>query len=303
MNASSSPSTLEGPSRLNLRLNNLPWHHGLQWARDGARAFREQPLALMSLYTMIVFIYLVLAILPLLGQFLWLAMTPLVSLVFMIAVAQRERGLVTGVPTHPMMAVTTLIRQGGQRWKALGALCLAYALLLALVGLVALQLGDGWVDKAMDLLQKPRSSANMAEIRAIRDSSDFMLSLTVMGLGTTLVTLLFWHAAALIWWGHPSVPRALTFSVMALLRNVGAYGTYMVVTFGAAMILMTVVMFGASALGLTSMAGTLVTLVAVALLVWFYSTQWATFCDTFGVREAAGLTGAGDNITPVDSAQ
>jgi hypothetical protein len=279
---------LDGPSELALRLHQLPWQQGLRWALEGGHAFRQQPLALMSLLTMMLLIAMLLGAVPILGGLVSFAMVPMLSLVYMVAVAQRERGVVSGEPTHPMLALSTLARRGGARWKTLATLCAAYTLAALAVMTLAMSVSDGAFDRLAALQGSPLSKAMETELMRVAMSAGFRQWMTTLLVGFAALSLLFWHAAALIWWGNQGVRRALVFSLVALWRNAGAYLTYGVVMSVVGIVIVTLVALLTRVFLITTLAGTFVTVVTVALLVWFYASQWASFCDTFGVREALG---------------
>ncbi len=75
-----------------MRLNHVPASTGVQWVKLGVRTFFKQPLALAGLFFMFMLLVSILALVPLLGQALALALLPAATLGLMAATREAEKG-------------------------------------------------------------------------------------------------------------------------------------------------------------------------------------------------------------------
>jgi hypothetical protein len=100
------------------------------------------------------------------------------------------------------------------------------------------------------------------------------------------LSMLFWHAPALVHWHGVSPVKSVFFSAVACLRNGGAYMVYGLAwagVFAVAMVAVTVVA------GLTGQATLLAVLflpVAMLILAVFFTSIYFTFCDCFAAPPA-----------------
>lgn len=182
----------------------LPANAGWQWIQDGYRICRRQPLAMffwsMTLGLIITFSYLI----PFLGQMALIIATP--SLTFMTLSACRRidagQPMQLGMWTQPLRDGTVRRRLFVLGLAYLGS-CLAGGLIATvpfLDGIRAALGGGGEIDEValLGALQAP---------------------LITFGLLYLLISMLFWHAPALIGWHGVPLGQALFFSMVACWRN------------------------------------------------------------------------------------
>ncbi len=246
-----------------MKLNIVPARAGIQWVKLGLQTFFRQPLALAGLFFLYAAAATVLSIVPVIGMVLALAIVPAATLGLMAATQEAIKG------KFPMPTVLiSALRAGKQRLRAMLVLGLLYAAaclaVMAVVGLV------------VDVPQTPARGSSEAMM-----NPQFQFALL---LGTALylpVSLMFWHAPALVHWHGVSPLKSLFFSTVACLRNAKA-----LLMFGLAW---SVIIFAASLLiGLLALLTGNPQFAAAALMPFgllitamFSTSLYFTFRDSF----------------------
>ncbi len=255
-------------------LKPVPPVQGALWVRDGFRLFGRYPLAFSVMFAAFLFVALLSALVPLVGALLMLGSLPLLSLGFMVA---AESALNSG-PVHPGHYITPLKADPGRR-KSLLLLCALYGAATVLIMVVS-----DWVDGGtFEQLQKlMASSGKQAEIDAIMADPAFAWGLFVRFGLAALLGLVFWHAPALIHWGHQGVGQALFSSALAVWTSRGAFAVYGLVWTGIVLVFgaVTALLFGV--LGTPNIAGLVALPAALIFSTVFYVTLLFTFNDSFG---------------------
>ena len=192
---------------------------GAHWVRDGLRLYKKRPLAFTAMFVLFLFAALFSALVPLVGGVLQIMIVPMLSLGFMVA---SQSALLDG-PVGPSQFIEPLRAAPAQR-RALLVLCVLYGVLVALSLVLTDQIADGGFSRGMDLMRRPNvPPAEMAALLAERG----LVSGALFGtLALTLVTVPFWHAPALVHWGHQGVGQALFSSTLAVWRCRGAFLVY-----------------------------------------------------------------------------
>ena len=268
-----------------MKLNVVPARTGFAWFREGLRTFWRQPLALAGLFFMFISIMSVASLVPYVGSVIALALLPAATLGLMAATREAAQG------RFPMPTVlVSAFRAGQQRARAmlvLGALYAAgFLLVMALSALVdggsfaRLYLVGGALTP--ELVQEPAFQGAMWLAMAL------YLPLSMM----------FWHAPALVHWHHVSPVKSLFFSLVACTRNMGALTLYtlawMGLFLGVAMLLMMI----SVALGQPGLLGILMYPTAMLLAAMFFSSIWFTFRDSFVADEEPAGAPSGDSEPP-----
>ena len=251
-----------------MKLNLTRPRDGLQWVRDGIRTFFKQPLALTVLFFMFMTVVSLLSLVPYVGGLLSLVLIPGASLGMMAASHEAARG------RFPLPSILlTAWRVGQQRKRDMLNLGLIYAVGFALVlGLTALLDGGQFV-KLYLVGSEPGAAA-------LQDDT-LLAPLGLFTAGSFLLQLLFWHAPALVHWGHVPPVKSLFFSWMACWRNKGAFLVFGLIW----MALMSSGLLLVSLLGdaLDSTVGNgLVMALALMLLAMFSTSLVFTFRACFG---------------------
>lgn len=254
-----------------MHLNQVSAGHGWVWVKQGLRVFFKQPLAMAGLFFMFMMGISLLAVIPLVGTFLAVALVPAGTLGLMAAAREADAG------RFPMpLTLLTAFRAGSERSKAMWLLGGLYAAVLLVVMLVSSLLLP---TEALQALQ-----GDQVDPEQVREA--------LLGPGLLVVALLyvpmlaaFWHAPPLVHWHGVAPVKALFFSWLACWRNKGA-----------------LLVFGLGWLGIFLLAGLLTSLVAgllgpqalaivtypmvLLLAAMFHASLYFTFRDSFVTHSA-----------------
>ena len=259
---------------------------GVLWVRRGFALFFKLPLPFAGLFGACLFIVLVMNLLPWIGPLLLLVALPLGSLGFMIATRTALEGRAPSVG-----ALFEPLRGSRSCRVALLQLGVVYAVASVGIMLVA-DLADGG---ALDALIEALGSAKDKPEVALESLANSQLALGMavrFGLAG-LLSVPFWHAPALVFWGNHGAAKALFSSCVACWRNRGAFAAY-----GAAWVAV-ILLFGVLVNLVFAVLGqiqwvALATLPATLLFsTVFYVSLYFTFADCFDLApDAAPAAGS-----------
>ena len=266
-----------------MKLNIVPARTGLQWVKLGLRTFMQQPFALTALFFLLMAFVSMSTIVPFVGAAIALALLPLSTLVMMVAAEDASQG------KRPMPTVmVSAWRAGKLQLRPMAVLGALYAGgFLLCMGFSALFDGGQF---AQLYLVGGKMTAETVQ------AADFQMAMWAFLAVYLPLSLLFWHAPALVHWhGVPPV-KSLFFSIVACWRNMGAFTLYGLAwkgVFAGGGILMSVlsavliVSLGEAAAAIA--AGVMVLAVMVMASMLFTSTYF-TYRDCFTPTE----TGSGE---------
>ena len=253
-------------------LQTIPARQGLQWALQGMRTFWKQPLALSGLFFLFMALVSLVSMVPVIGGALALVFMPAFTAGLMAAAQTASEG------RFPMPATLWLpLRAGPQRapMLRLGALYAAGFLLL----MAASMLVDGGQFARVYLAGEP--------IRPeLVQAASFQTALWVSMLLYMPLSMLFWHAPALVFWQGVPAAKSLFFSWMACWRNKGAFVVYAAVwaaVFGSAAV---VAMLVATVLGDPQMTLSIMMPLALLVAAMFFTSMVFTVKDCFSSHES-----------------
>ncbi|MEQ6433865.1 BPSS1780 family membrane protein [Comamonas sp. w2-DMI] len=253
-----------------MKLQIVPARTGLQWVQLGLRTFRSQPLALAALFFLAMASMSLVTILPLIGPVIALAMLPSATLAMMVAASEAAHGR---KPTPALLLVA--FRSGQQHLHSMLVLGGLYAAgFLLIIGVSSLVDGGTFASVYMGAAPMTREIAELPEFQ-----SAMWLS---MGLYLPL-SMLFWHAPGLVHWHGIAPAKALFFSWVACVRNIGAFVVFglgwaaVFVAFGMALAIVT----GILAALIGSVAGGIMVATAMMLAAMFFTSIVFTFRDCF----------------------
>ncbi len=262
-----------------LSLKTVAPLHGAHWVRDGFRLFGRHPLAFSSLFAGFLLAMLVSSIVPLVGPLVLLAAVPLLSLGFMVA----SESALHGGPIHIGQFFSPL-RGDAARRRALLVLCGLYAVGAVLIMVVADAVDDGAFERLQRLLAQGGRSK---EVQALLAQPGFQWAMGLRAVLITLLSVLFWHAPALVHWGGQGAAQALFSSTLAVWRCKGAFLVYtltwtgMIILFGVVTSLLLGLLGQARLMGIVALPGGLI------LSTVFYVSLLFTYVESFGgTREA-----------------
>ncbi len=252
-------------------LQTVPARRGLQWALQGMRTFWKQPLAMSGLFFLFMALVSLVSMVPVIGGALALVLMPAFTAGLMAATQVASEG------RFPMPGTIWMALRPSPHRKAmlqLGALYAGGFLLL----MAASMLVDGGQFARVYLAGEPLRPE-------LVQADSFQAALWVSMLLYVPLSMLFWHAPALVFWQNVTPLKSLFFSWMGCWRNKGAFLVYTGVwaaVFGAAAV---VAMLAASLMGDVQM--TLSILMPLALLVaaMFFTSMLFTVKDCFSATE------------------
>ena len=268
-----------------MKLNVVPARTGLAWFREGVRTFWRQPLALAGLFFMFIAIMSVASLIPYVGSVVALALLPAATLGLMAATREAAQG------RFPMPSILiSAFRAGQQRARAMLVLGALYAVSFLLVmGASALVDGGSF---AKLYLVGGTLTPELVQTPAFQGAMWLAMALYLP------LSMMFWHAPALVHWHDVSPVKSLFFSLVACTRNVGALTLYTLawtgLFLGAAVLLMTI----SVVLGQPGLLGILMYPSAMLLAAMFFSSIWFTFRDSFVADEEPTATPGGGAEPP-----
>jgi hypothetical protein len=251
-----------------MKLQIVPARTGVTWVKLGISTFFKQPLALGGLFFMFMAVVSVASIIPVIGSVLALAVLPAATLGLMVATLQAKNG------KFPMPSVlATAFRAGQARMRSMLVLGAMYAAgFLLVMGITALF--DGGQFATMYLLGGKLS-------KEVIDRADFQTAAWVGMLLYIPLSLLFWHAPALVHWHGVPPAKALFFSLVACLRNLGAYAVYGLLWMAVFALAGMVAVSLMAVLGVGEAAGVVMVPLALTMAAMFFSSIYFTFRDSF----------------------
>ena len=248
---------------------------GARWVGDAFRLFSRRPLGFTMLFVLFLVVALFVSLLPLVGGVLQMMLLPLLSLGFMVG----SQSVMLGGGVRPDAFLEPL-RAAPERRKSLFVLCALYGVAAIGILLLADVVSGGTLAELQEMMA--RNDVPPSEVDALLAERGLTAAVLVgAGLGT-LLSVVFWHAPALVHWGGQGVAQALFSSTVAVWRSKGAFFVYgltwlaIVMVFGATVALV-FGLLGARAVGsfLALPAGLLFSTV-------FYVSLIFTFHDSFG---------------------
>ena len=264
-----------------LRLKPVPARQGALWVRHGFRVFFTRPLAFTALFAAFLFGAMLVLAVPIVGSMLVLMALPLLTLVFMMATAGALAGR---VPT-PLLFVTPL-RGEARRTRLILQLGIAYAV----ATLFIITLSD-WADGgAMRTLEDALRVGNAEQVQAVLEQSELQFGMLLRFTLAALLSLPFWHAPALVYWGGQGFGQSLFSSTLACWRARNA-----LVVFGLGWALL-VSLFGLLAsivfglLGHREMIGVAALPAGLMFSTAFYASLFFSFVDSFETQAATDAT-------------
>ena len=259
---------------MGLKLQAVSARQGWTWARDGVRLYLRRPVAFSAMLVLFLLASGLWSVLPVVGVAA-LASLPLLSLGFMVA----SRSVLRGGPAHPGQFVEPLMADARRR-RSLLVLCGLYG-----VGALLVVLWAGWVyGDALDALREAMAKHGPSSPEAAQAAADPRLTqgTLVLALLATALSIPFWHAPALVWWGGQGVWQALFSSTLGVWRAKAAYLVYSLAWLLASMALSLLVGLLAGVIGAPAILTWLVPALVLALSAAFYVSLWFSFVDNFG---------------------
>jgi len=255
-----------------MKLQIVPAKQGLVWVKQGIRTFWRQPLAFTGLFFLFMAWVSVLSMVPFIGAALALLVLPAATLGLMVATEQAASGKFP-MPTVMLVA----FRAGQQRLKAMMLLGGLYALsFLAVMAISALVDGGGFAKVYL---------ANAPITPEVVNDTDFQTAMWLTTIMYVPLSMLFWHAPALVHWhGVPPV-KSLFFSAIACWRNLGAFALYLLAWAGVFVAGAMLILLISSALGGNDLSAAVLMPGALLMAAMFFTSVYFSVKDCFELPE------------------
>jgi hypothetical protein len=251
-----------------MKLNIVPARTGFTWVKLGFKTFFRQPLALSGLFFMFMAILSIATLVPLIGSVLALALLPAATLGLMAATREATGGKFP-MPTLLISA----FRAGRQQMRAMMVLGALYAVgFLAVMAISALF--DGGQFARLYLLGGKISEEIVSQ-------GDFQMAMWCAVALYLPLSLMFWHAPALVHWHGISPVKSLFFSFMACYKNFGALTVFGLAWMAAFMASVVVVTLMSVLIGNPTVATIAMFPLALVMVAVFFTSIYFTFRDSF----------------------
>ena len=251
-----------------MKLNLVPARTGIEWVKLGIRTFFRQPLALAGLFFMFMALMTIASQVPYLGFVLAMTLLPSATLGLMAATLDACNN------RFPMpIVLLSAFRANKQKTRDMLVLGALYALGF-LLAMGASYLVDGGSFARVYLGGEPPT-------REMILTPEFQAAMWVfIGLHIPL-SLMFWHAPALVYWHDLPPVKSLFFSIVACFRNFWAYAVFALTWLGVLVMTVLVVTTLSTLLGVPGLAGDLLFPGLMMLTAMFFTSLYFTFRDTF----------------------
>lgn len=251
-----------------MKLNIVPAKQGLVWVKLGIRTFWRQPLAFTGLFFLFMAWVSVLSMLPLVGSSIALVILPAATLGLMVATEQAAGGKFP-MPTVLMVA----FRAGQQRFKAMLVLGILYALSFLIVMALTTLIDGGSFAKVY--------LANAPITPEVVEAADFQMAIWLSTVLYIPMSMMFWHAPALVHWhGVPPV-KSMFFSAVACWKNLSAFAVYLLAWAGIFVAGAALILTISSAIGGSDLTAAVLMPGALLMSAMFFTSVYFSVKDCF----------------------
>jgi hypothetical protein len=259
------PSTSPSPA---ISLQVVPARTGVAWVKQGIKTFFKQPLAMGGLFFMFMALISVVSQIPIIGSAIALIVLPSATVGLMAATRVAMEG------KFPLPAVLfTAFRSGAKKTQSILMLGALYAVgFLLVLGVSALFDGGQFASFYL---------TGGAMTKEIVSTSEFqMATWAAMALYLPL-SLMFWHAPALVHWHDITPIKALFFSFIACVKNFTAMVIFFLTWLGVFLVggLMMAIVAGVT--GSESAVSFVMLPAALLMAAMFFTSIYLTFKDSF----------------------
>ena len=262
-----------------MKLHIVPARTGIAWVKLGIRTFFRQPLALSGLFFMFLAVMSVASMVPLIGLGLAMALLPACTLGLMAASKEADAG------KFPMPLVfLSAFRAGRQQLRAMLTLGVMYGVGLAVVmGITAL------FDEGRFAASYLAGAALSVDMALDPDSRLAMMAFMLLQLP---LSLMFWHAPALVHWHQVPPLKSVFFSLVACLRNLTAFLVFGLLWIGITIALILFVSLLTGLLGSPQVAGVVLVPGTLMIAAMIFTSTYFSFRDCFLTEPEAGAADA-----------
>ncbi len=251
-----------------MKLNLVSARTGATWVNLGIKTFFKQPLALAGLFFMFMALMSVATMVPLVGLPLAMTLLPAITLGLMVATREATQGrfpmpliLLSGFRAGPVK-LRTMLTLGGI--YATGFLCA--------IGASYLMDGGGFAQMYLG------GKAPSAELMGTGAFQTAMW--TFIGLHLPL-SLLFWHAPALVYWQDLPALKAMFFSIVACGRNFWALTVFALLWMGIMVGAVLAVTAASAVFNAPTLANAMLFPALLMVAAMFFTSLYFTYRDCF----------------------
>ena len=251
-----------------MKLNLVPARMGATWVKLGMQTFFKQPLALAGLFFMFMALMSVATMVPLIGLPLAMTLLPAITLGLMAASREATQG------RFPMpLILLTGFRAGPVKLRAMLTLGAVYAVgFLCAIGASYLMDGGGFARMYL---------GGQAPTTEMMSTGSFQTAMwTFIGLHLPL-SLLFWHAPALVYWQDLPAIKAMFFSIVACGRNFWALTVFAFLWMGVMVGTVLAVTAASSLLNSPNLANAMLFPALLLVAAMFFTSLYFTYRDSF----------------------
>lgn len=249
---------------------------GWRWVADGFRLLRRQPLALLAMVFLFLIVLTLPTIIPMVGGFLPLLLTPMLSFGLMCAFRVADRGQLP----RPGMLFAGLREARGAAWRPL-LLLGAFNALATLVALTLTTLVDGGT------LMRIATGTIGSDDPGLRQNSLVVAALLFL-LVYTPIQMALWYAPMFVAWHRQRLTQSLFFSFVAVWRNRGAFLAFALGWLAVAFMVSLAVQLLRGLVGASPLLASFVlSPLSLAMLTALYGSIWATYRDPIRDEDVA----------------
>jgi hypothetical protein len=252
-----------------MKLVIVPAHRGWLWVKLGMQVFFRQPLALAGLFLLFMVIMTVLAQVPSLGVVFGMLLLPGLTLGLMAGTQEVTQ---QRFPT-PLVLLSAFRKGRAQVWTMLqlGALY-AVGCLLALSASYLVDDGS---------FARVYLGANSTAEAVLQEEARFVTAMAVFVCLCLPVSLLLWHAPALVHWHGLSAAKSVFFSLVACLRNFGAFVVFGLAWLGVVLLILVGITLLSFLLNAPMLASYLLPPLLLSVLAMFFASLFFSYRDCF----------------------
>jgi hypothetical protein len=251
-----------------MKLNLVPARSGALWVKRGVATFFKQPPGMAGLFFMFMALMTIASMVPVLGLPLAMTVLPSATLALMMATQDVTQG------KFPMPLVLLAgLRAQPQKARALVLLGVIYATgFMAAMGVAYLVDGGGFARMYL---------GGQAPSKEVLESSGFMAAMwTFIGLHLPL-SLLLWHAPALVYWQDVPAVKSLFFSAVACFRNFWAFTLFAACWMGVMVAVVLAVITLSGLLNNTDLLGVVLFPALMLVAAMFFTSLYFSYRDCF----------------------
>lgn len=258
-----------------MKLNSVTPKEGYTWIRQGIWLFKQNPLGFLMLVFMYVFVAQLAVLVPVIGIFAVLLLTPTLSVGFMTACRQAiQKERIRPSVYLAALQSTSIVR------KRILQLGLVYAALILALSFILSLLVDFELLIPLMTNDKPITPEAIQQIYLI---------LFFGGLLYVPVAMVMWFSPVLVAWADMPVAKALFSSAIACWANRGAFFLYIAI-WGAILIAIPLTIGSIfDLLDLGQAASFIIAPISMAGLTVMHCSFFATWKACFAEKESATL--------------